>query len=263
MNLLEQVLQAKIAQKEMTPNQPPPCKVTLELLHEYRQKLGEPTKTEQGKSVINLHNLGVASPSLGYARTINLLHLSDVDQSDLLRKAIEDQTAAFLNNEIAAAADVLIGQATVLNAVFTHYVQLSTLAKTYEHKELLMNLALKAQDQCRKTIESMHSIKNPKKAATFIKNAIAQQVNQLAVQTEELQKRLEAQPYAAMDTGSQRDAAALDIDAEAVAPLNRGKNRGRKGRKLTELAETRVKVSSVQEHSSPTDSDKRRSSDAA
>jgi hypothetical protein len=247
----------------MTPNQPPQCQITLELLHEYRQKLGEPTKTEEGQSVLNMHNLGVASPSLGYARTINLLHLSDVDQSELLRKAIEGQIAAFLSDELAAVADVLVGQATVLNTVFTHYVQLSTLAKTYEHKELLMNLALKAQDQCRKTIESMHSIKNPKKGATFIKNAIAKQVNQLAVQTEELQKRLEAQPYAAMDTGSQRETAALDIDSEAVAPLNRGKNRAGKGRKLTERAETRAKVSSVQEYSSPTDSDERRSSNAA
>ena len=52
--------------------------------------------------------------------------------------------------------------------------------------------AMRAQEQGRKTLQTLHDIKNPKPRTVFIRNVIAQQVNQLITKTEELQKQLEA-----------------------------------------------------------------------
>jgi hypothetical protein len=93
----------------------------------------------------------------------------------------------------------------------------------------LIEMALKCQEQCRKTLKTLNDIQNPQPKTVFIKNAIAQQVNQLAVQTEELQKRLEAQPYAAMDFGSQRTPETLDTAVETLEPINRAEDGRRKG----------------------------------
>jgi hypothetical protein len=96
----------------------------------------------------------------------------------------------------------------------------------------LIEMALKCQEQCRKTLKTLNDIQNPQPKTVFIKNAIAQQVNQLAVQTEQLQKQLEAQPYAAMDIGSQREATRetepIDIPATPLATLNGATKRDRK-----------------------------------
>ena len=43
---------------------------------------------------------------------------------------------------------------------------------------------MKAQEQARKTLQTLHDIKNPQPRTVFIKNAIAQQGNQLVTKTD-------------------------------------------------------------------------------
>uniref|UniRef100_UPI00359428E5 hypothetical protein n=1 Tax=Chamaesiphon sp. TaxID=2814140 RepID=UPI00359428E5 len=70
-------------------------------------------------------------------------------------------------------------------------------------------------------------------------NAIAQQVNQLAIKTEELQKQLENQPYATVDFGStettERSNEVIDLPPASVGTIDGANKRGRKGKSSAKL----------------------------
>jgi hypothetical protein len=213
-----------------------PKKANTELMNEYLQKVGRFVEGEDGQLKANLHLLGIANVSYGAAKTLDvLLHANKMstDQTMALKKAITDQTQSFMTDEQSAASEMLYSQIIVLNAGFNRYLQLASLLKISEQVSLYLDMALKCQEQCRKTLQTLHDIKNPKPRAVFIKNAIAQQVNQLQVKTEELSKRLEAQPYAAMDTGSQREAETIDTTVVAVEQIDGANQHGGKGNRLT------------------------------
>jgi hypothetical protein len=251
MNLMQQILATKQeAERNNTPREKQKQitkegfvnKIDADLASEYNTKVGQPTKQEGGH-LFDLHLLGVASPSYGAARTLDMLlhsHAQTSDQSVKLRKSIDAQTKVFMSDEATAAAEILYGQVVILNTSFNKYLQLSTLVKTIEQQALYIEMALKCQEQSRKTIESLSNIKNPTPKTVFIKNAIAQQVNQLVIKTEELQKRFEAQPYAAMDTGisseTKRETETIDTPATPLATLDRGTESRRKSNSRTKRA---------------------------
>jgi hypothetical protein len=211
------------------------------LIAQYTEKLGTPPNEDR----INLNLLGVASPSFGAAHTLNLLiHRSPVDatseQTLQIQEAIEAQTRAFMTDEATAAAELLYGQVVILNTAFNQYMNFATLSANIEHFGTFFDAAMKAQEQARKTLQTLHDIKNPKPRTVFIKNAIAQQVNQLVTKTEELQKQLEAQPYAKVDFGSteitKRSPETIDLPAASVGTIDGAKKRGRKGKSSAKLA---------------------------
>jgi hypothetical protein len=211
------------------------------LIEQYTEKLGTPPNGDR----INLNLLGVASPSFGAAHTLNLLiHRSPVDatseQTLQIQDAIESQTQAFMNDEATAAAELLYGQVVILNTAFNQYMNFATLSVNTPHFGTFFDAAMKAQEQARKTLQTLHDIKNPKPRTVFIKNAIAQQVNQLVTKTEELQKQLEAQPYAKVDFGSteiaERSPEAIDLPAASVDTIDGANKRGRKGKSSAKLA---------------------------
>jgi hypothetical protein len=215
------------------------------LVQQYSDKLGVPPCNEKSQVLLDLPMLGVASPSFGAAHTLDLLiHGSEksanTEQTLQLQEAIETQTKAFMTDEATAAAELLYGQVAILNAAFNRYMQLATLSANSPHFSTFFDAAMKAQEQARKTLQTLHDIKNPKPRTVFIKNAIAQQVNQLVTKTEELQKQLEAQPYAQMDFSSaeiaERSPETIDLPAASVGTIDRAKKRGRKGKSSAKLA---------------------------
>lgn len=211
------------------------------LIEQYTEKLGTPPNSDR----INLNLLGIALPSFGAAHTINLLiHRSPVDatseQTLQIQDAIESQTQALMNDEATAVAELLYGQVAILNTTFNQYMNLATLSANTPHFCTFFDAAMKAQEQARKTLQTLHDIKNPKPRTVFIKNAIAQQVNQLVTKTEELQKQLEAKPYAKVDFGStetaKRSYEVIDLPAASVGTIDGAKKRGRKGKSSAQLA---------------------------
>jgi hypothetical protein len=164
-------------------------------LKNYQEKIGEPFSNR-----LDFHLLGVADPSFGAASAIDTIaHMGLNDDStttvQLTQDAIEAQTKGFLDDDVTAAAELLYGQVLTLNAAFNKLMQLAILQMTQPGQpsryEALFDMALKAQEQARRTLQTLSEIKNPKPSAVYIKNAIAQQVNQLTVKTEELEKRLQ------------------------------------------------------------------------
>jgi hypothetical protein len=160
-------------------------------LKNYQDKLGEPFSNH-----LDFHLLGVADPSFGAASAIDTIAHIGVNEdstttTQLTQDAIEAQTKAFLDDDVTAAAELLYGQVLTLNAAFNKLMQLSVLTMKGERFEVMFDAALKAQEQARRTLQTIAEIKNPKPKAMIIRNAIAQQVNQLTVKTSELEKRLE------------------------------------------------------------------------
>jgi hypothetical protein len=214
------------------------------LTQQYTEKLGTPPNIDNDRAILDLQMLGVASPSFGASHTLNLLvhgspEYTNTEQTLQIQEAIESQTRAFMTDEATAAAELLYGQVAILNAAFNRCMQFATLSANSPHFANFFDAAMKAQEQARKTIQTLHDIQNPQPRTVVIKNAIAQQINQLAIKTEEIEKRLEIKPNAQMDFGStettKRSPETIDLPAASVGTIDGTKKRGRKGKSSAKL----------------------------
>jgi hypothetical protein len=200
-------------------------KTVDELVQKYKNAFGDlPEKDDDGSVYIDFQKLGIVDPSFAAARTALIQSYHGGDKSFDGDQALEIQGAikrkAKSTDILESSVEALYGQFIVLNTAFTSYVQLSALTRDPGHKQSFFDMAMKAQDQARKTLETINSIKNPQPKAVYIKQAIAQQVNQLLVKTEELQKRLETQPYAPVDFGSEIETTAVDAGAQTLEAID-------------------------------------------
>lgn len=146
-------------------------------------------------------------------------------------------------NTIKVSERMLLSQAHALDVMFTNLARRAAShigCNMLPAMETYMRLALRAQNQCRMTLETLATIKNP--PVVFAKQAnIAnnQQVNNgeavsagtaRARETENRPNKLLEGPHAKpewMDAGAAGEAAASNSPLEAVAAVNRPK--GRKG----------------------------------
>ncbi len=200
------------------------------IIQQYTEKLGVPPTDDDDRVILDLHMLGVVSPSFGAAHTLNLLihgaeEYSGTEQTAKIQEAIEDRAKALTIDEATAVTELIYGQVAILNAAFNRYMQMAALTTNSNQFVIYSEAAMKVQEQARKTLQTLHDIKNPKPRKVFIKNAIEQQVNQLVTKTEELQKQLEAQPYAKLDLGSaettERSHEVIDLPAASVGKIDR------------------------------------------
>ena len=218
--------------------------MTDKLIQQYTEKLGVPPCNDRDQVILDLQMFGVASPSFGAAHTLNLLihgaeEYTGTEQTAKIQETIEAQAKALATDEATTVTELLYGQVAILNAAFNRYMQMAALTTNSNQFGTFFDAAMKAQEQARKTLLTLHDIKNPKPRTVFIKNAIAQQVNQLVTKTEELQKQLEAQPYAKVDFGSaeiaERSHQVIDLPAASVGTIDGAKKRGRKGKSSVKL----------------------------
>lgn len=145
----------------------------------------------------------------------------------------------------------LTAQAATLNAVFNEMARRASInmGQHMDATEKYMRLALKAQGQCRATVETLAEIKFPR-SATFIKQAnIAgqQQVNngQAGIEDHRLtgspektinstNELLSEQANATLDTAGARAPSRANSELETVGAINRTKDTGRKGARQSE-----------------------------
>ena len=86
---------------------------------------------------------------------------------------MKERQAKIRGGNLTSLENMLTAQAITLNALFNKLAQRSGL-NMGEHlvaADTYMRLALKAQSQCRSTIEAINEIKNPSSAPTFVKQA--------------------------------------------------------------------------------------------
>jgi hypothetical protein len=115
---------------------------------------------EQGRNYAKL----ITSAELAAYRVIGMMqpkNLADEIDTPTMLATLRDQAAAVQTGDLAHAEAMLINQASALQALF---VRLSERAMEQSHMpnlEGFMRLALRAQSQCRATMETLAAIKNP------------------------------------------------------------------------------------------------------
>ena len=115
-----------------------------------------------------------ASTALDYAKGL----FSDLSL-DECANVVRADSQCVNDGDLGKFEAMLAGQATALNAMFNNFAKRAIHADVMPKLDAYFRLALKAQAQCRSTVEAIAEIKYPK-SATFIKQAnIAgqQQVN--------------------------------------------------------------------------------------
>lgn len=151
--------------------------------------------------------------------------------------ALQDEVAKVQSGDLSQVDAMLFGQAKALSAVF-HTCMAKASANLGQHlgaTETYMRLALKAQSQCRTTLETLVETKQPRSVA-FVRQAnIAnghQQVNnngdargQTGSQPNELQGE-----FSVVDSGTQAASLGVDAPASAMAQVHRPANVGRKAK---------------------------------
>lgn len=145
------------------------------------------------------------------------------------------------NGDLARAEAVLVAQAHTLDAIFHKLARKATHSEYLNQLEVHLRLALKAQSQCRATLETLAAIKNPQPVA-FVRQANIshgpQQVNNgVALQAcgpprageieNPQSKLLETQNGEGLDTRAQGAAGDLDSALETVAAVHRPEDAGR------------------------------------
>lgn len=191
-----------------------------------------PSDDEKGRAHANL----VTSPEFAAYRVIGMMQpkpLADEIDAPGMLAILRDQAAAVQRGDLAHAEAMLINQASALQSLFVRLSERAMEQTGLAQIQTMLGLALKAQSQCRATLQTLVDVKYPKQA-TFIKQAnIAnqQQVNNGTPTPGELPSReektiqsnelLEDQHGKRMDTGKTSAAIGADPQLETVGAIHR------------------------------------------
>ena len=93
--------------------------------------------------------------SVGYSKNLGVVHLTES------RAALTAQTRKVRAGDLGDLEALLAAQAITLNAMFTQMAILASKMTLVDQIERFTRLAFKAQGQCRTTIETLATVKNP------------------------------------------------------------------------------------------------------
>ena len=193
------------------------------------QSPGGATPQETGRNFAAL----VTSPELAAYRVINGAEhksgLGELIDVPTLMAELRDQAEAVNAGKLAQAEAMLINQATALQSLFARLAERGMGCDTAVPFECNLRMALRAQSQCRATLETLATIRNP--PVLFAKQANVttgpQQINNglpAASRARESEsppsKLLEATDGERMDTGAPSAPGGVNQEMEAVAAVH-------------------------------------------
>jgi len=186
------------------------------------------SKTDPKVTAQNYATL-VISPELAAYRVIaGAEHASMTDTVDVptLVQTLKDQGAAVNRNDFSQAEAMLMNQATALQSLFARMAERATGAEYMPNFEIFMRVALKAQSQCRATLETLAAIKNPPLVYAKQANVTTgpQQVNNVTHTGKKQNQSIELLEESNgnyLDTRAQTAPARVNSDLEAVGTVNR------------------------------------------
>lgn len=136
------------------------------------------------KETVDNQNIAAGlSPLFTAANTLRLFSKGSIGEVDTVEalKTVVKQVEEVYNDDMRGVESMLVAQASALNGIFTEMARRA--AKNMDDYlpacETYMRMALKAQAQCRATLETLGEIKNPR-VTTFVRqqnNTAQQQVN--------------------------------------------------------------------------------------
>jgi hypothetical protein len=141
-----------------------PGKPEARIAEEYPRKAvtcqSGPSIDEQGRNYAEL----ITSAELAAYRVIGMMqpkNLADEIDTPTLLATLRDQAAAVQGGDLAHAEAMLTNQASSLQALFVRLTERAMEQTHMPNLEGFMRLALRAQSQCRATLETLSAIKNP------------------------------------------------------------------------------------------------------
>jgi len=93
-----------------------------------------------------------------------------------LARTVQESREKIARGDYSEVEEQLIRQAVVLENMFEIYFEKTINTEYHESQRIFGQLALKAQSQCRKTLNTLVELKNPKNL-TFIKEQMNTQIN--------------------------------------------------------------------------------------
>jgi hypothetical protein len=197
--------------------------------------------SRNGESVplsVNEIALNVLTPSILAANTIAAVLPTETPLDiPALTSALGEQSRNVIDGDLSRAEAMLMAQAHTLNAMFTALTRRAVVQEYLNQYETHMRLALKAQSQCRATLETLAVIKNPA-PVTFVRQANVahgpQQVNNRVYPAAEPSragetqnppnKLLEQQHGERLDDGTAQAAVGADTAMAALAEVHGAEN---------------------------------------
>lgn len=117
-------------------------------------------KTEKNTSRVNLGKIALEG-ILNSALVIQEYNSSGRIEIIECAQALSEKLIEAKNNDLTSLENTLVSQATALDSVFANMMLHAKKQNDIKAIEKLMRLGLKAQSQCRQTIETLAEIKNP------------------------------------------------------------------------------------------------------
>lgn len=190
---------------------------------------GDTNNTEANQMANNFAEL-IVSPEYAAYRVIAAAEPKDINATldiPALLTILKDQGAAANRNDLSQAETMLANQATALQSLFARMAVRASRAEHMVNFEIFMRLALKAQGQCRTTLEALAAIKNP--PVVFAKQANVtsgpQQINNGITHARENEirtnKLLAADHGNFLDPRAQAAPARVDPDMGALDKIKR------------------------------------------
>ncbi len=119
-----------------------------------------PSEIEKGRAYASLIN----SPELGAHRIVSRMQpkniADDIDVPGML-ETLRGQAAAVQRGDLGHAEGMLINQASALQSLFVRLTEWAMDQTHLPNLEAFMRMALRAQSQCRATLETLATINNP------------------------------------------------------------------------------------------------------
>ena len=144
---------------------------------------------------------------------------------DAAKDGVEETLTKVKSGNLEDLEAILVNQVYVLNGLFNQLViqgktslaEPAVMRSLPNHPKTMLNVALKAQTQCRSTVQTIQELKNPKKT-TFIKN----QQNNLKMELEET-----GHGSKKLDRGTEAKAISIDSEVETLEVVDRSQDPSR------------------------------------
>jgi hypothetical protein len=190
-----------------------------------KRKITNPNKAimdrVDGEDELRTSTRFALSPAYIGASSTRLLNDKGSIPNDLEFKKVKD-------GDLTIAEEILTSQAVALNVAFNSFSMRAGRQQDVTTIKMFLQLALKAQNQCRSTLDSLRELKQPS-GTQFIKQAnIAQnqQINHGLIPAKNLntQNELLEGSNERMDRGEKTQAKGVNSTMEAVGAINRTKD---------------------------------------
>lgn len=192
-----------------------------------------PQKDDNGVARSTLMARGYLRPTVRACLTITSINRGSNEFGlTNLMDALHEQVEAMNDGDLSRVEEMLVAQVHSLDALFNTLLQIATNSKKMDAH---MKLALRAQSQCRATLEALVNLKRPKELTVFQQANIAhgpQQVNNAAAlgdrhpgtaseNRKSKNKLMEKDDEQRLDTGTTSPTGSADSTMETMAPLYR------------------------------------------